>query len=151
MRSVLVVAVFGAACCAAPMFGTWKMNAARSTFTGAPIPRTFTLRIGPHPKGEVLTLERIERDGRIMTTSTILYLDAVPREVQDFDCTGTQLSRRIDWRTVEILRTCGTGAWTKLLRRTSVKQNELLLEISEWHVDGRRLVRRLVLQKIKEE
>ena len=146
MRSVLLLLVLGTACRADPMFGIWKMNVARSTFVGAIPPKSFTLQIGPHPKGEVFTVERIEPDGRILTASTILYFDATPRDIQDFECTGTQSSRRMDRYTVEILRTCGSGAWTRLLRRTA-QQNQLILEISEQRADGRRFERRLVLEK----
>src|SRR3954447_16088113 len=44
--------------------GTWKMNAARSTFAGGAPFRSLTVRIERHPKGEVFTLDRIETDGR---------------------------------------------------------------------------------------
>ena len=38
------------------------------------------------------------------------------------------------------------GAWTRLVWRTAPK-NELVLEISEQHADGRRFDRRLVFKK----
>ena len=47
--------------------GTWKMNAARSTFAGGSPFKSLTVRIERHPKGEVFTLDRIETNGR--TTS----------------------------------------------------------------------------------
>jgi hypothetical protein len=54
----------------------WKMNAARSTFTGGPQPKSLAIRIEPHQKGELFTVDRIETDGRATSSSTILYLDS---------------------------------------------------------------------------
>jgi hypothetical protein len=103
-------------------------------------------RIDRHPKGEVFTLDRIEADGRTTSYSTILYLDSEPRRFEDFGCSGIQSSRRVDERTVEILRMCASGAWMRLLRRASTKANELVLEITEQSADGRRFDRRLTLE-----
>jgi hypothetical protein len=149
-QTVAILIMLAAASCAEEPFGTWKMNAARSTSTGGTQPKSFTIRIDAHPKGEAFTLERIEPDGRIMTSSSVLYFDAVRREFQDFECSGTQASRRTDRQTVEVLRNCGSGAWTRFILYPGVKQNELVLEISERRVDGRRLERRLVLEKRSE-
>ena len=101
MRIIVLVILVGASCWAAGAFGTWKMNGARSTFTGGPQPKSLSIRIEPHAKGEVFTVDRIEADGRATSTSTILYLDSRPRPFQDFGCSGTQSSRRVDSETVE--------------------------------------------------
>ena len=118
MRVFLVLALMVAPCFGQP-FGTWKMNAARSNFSGGVPPKSFTVRIEPHPKGEVFTVDRTEPDGRTTSSSTVLYFDGTPRELQDFYCSGTHVSRRIDGETAEILRQCGAGAWTKFVRRGS--------------------------------
>src|SRR5437868_1377126 len=55
-------------------FRNLKMNAARSTFAGGSPFKSLTVRIERHPKGEVLTLHRIEADGRTTNYNTILYL-----------------------------------------------------------------------------
>jgi hypothetical protein len=136
----------GAGCWAGAAYGTWKLNAARSTFAGDTQPRILTIRIEPHTKGEVRTLDRIDADGRAISSSTILYLDGRERDFRDGECSGTQSSRRIVSRTIEILRNCGAGAWTKFVRRTAPK-NQLVLEISEQHADGRRFDRRLEFEK----
>ena len=146
MRSALLAMALGAACWAGAVYGTWKLNAARSTFAGDTQPRSLTIRIEVHAKGEVFTLDRIEVDGRAISSSTILYLDGTERDFRDGECYGTQSSRRIDSQTIEILRNCGAGAWTRFVRRTAPK-NELVLEISEQHADGRRFDRRLVFEK----
>ena len=52
-----------------------------------------------------------------------------------------------DTSTAEILLRCGRDQWTKFARRTSTKPNELVLEITEQHPDGRRFERRLALEK----
>ena len=127
--------------------GTWKMNAARSTFAGGAPFKSLTVRIERHPKGEVFTLDRIETGGRTTSYSTILYLDGEPRRFEDFGCSGIQSSRRADGRTVEIVRTCAGGGWMRLLRRASTKANELVLEITEQSADGRRFNQRLTLER----
>jgi hypothetical protein len=123
------------------------MNPTRSTFSGAAQPKTFVVRIEPHPKGEVFTLDRTEPDGRITSSSSILYLDGTARVFQDFGCSGTQSSRRVDGMTVEILRQCGAGVWIKFVRRASANPRELVLETTEHHADGRLFDRRLVFDK----
>jgi hypothetical protein len=128
-------------------YGTWKMNAARSTVAGGPQVKSLTVRIEPHSKGEVFTLDRIETDGRTTSSSTILYLDGEPRPFEDFGCSGIQSSRRMDERTVEIVRMCASGGWMRLLRRASAKPNELVLEIAEQSADGRRFDRRLTFER----
>ena len=127
--------------------GVWKMNAARSTFAGTAPFKSFTVRIAHHPKGEVLTLDCIETDGRTITSSTILYFDGEPRRFEDFGCSGIQSSRRADERTVEIVRMCANRGWMRFLWRTSAKANELVLEITEQSADGHRLDRLLTLEK----
>jgi hypothetical protein len=53
----------------------------------------------------------------------------------------------VDKGTVEILRKCATGKWTRFVRRLSAQPNELALEITEQQSDGRRFERRVVLEK----
>ena len=127
-------------------FGSWKMNPSRSTFRLDPKPRSLTVRIELHANGEVFTVDKIERDGRATSDSTILYLDGKPRDFQDLGCSGTQSSQRVDSRTVEILRTCANGEWTRFVRRLATG-SELVLEITAQRSDGRRVERRLVLEK----
>jgi hypothetical protein len=107
----------------------------------------LTIRIEPHTKGEVFTLDRIEADGRAISWSTILYLDGTEREFRDDQCSGTQSSRRIDGQTVEILHKCASGSWTRLVRRSPAPAKQLVIEIMEQHNDGSRYERRLVLDK----
>ena len=146
MRTALLLIPLGATCWAGAPYGTWKLNAGRSTFAGDTRPRSLTIRIEPHTKGEVFTLDRIEADGRASSSSTLLYLDGREREFRDGECFGTQSSRRIDSRTIEILRNCGAGAWTRFVRRTAPK-NQLVVEILQQHADGRRFDRQLEFEK----
>jgi hypothetical protein len=129
---------------AGEVFGIWKLNPARSTLAGND--KSVTLRIEPHTPGEVFTLDTVAADGRASTFSTILYFDGKARDFRDSACSGTQSSRRVDARTVEILRTCTTGAWTRLFRRLSAGR-EMVLEVSTRQPDGRQIERRLVLEK----
>ena len=147
MRTVLFLIVFTTACRADAMFGTWKMDVGRSKVTGSAPPKSFTVRIEPHAKGEVFTLDRIESDGRTMSSSTLLYFDGTPRDFEDFGCSGTQSSRRLDGQTVEILRVCASGGWTWLIRQAAVQSNEITLDITEKRGDRSHVEWRVVLKK----
>lgn len=91
--------------------------------------------------------DQIDRNGRSTTSSTILYLDGKAREFEGFSCSGTQLSRRLDAQTVEILRTCGSGELTTFVRRLTADPKELVREITERQTNGRRFERRLVMER----
>ena len=84
--------LLGAASWAGEAFGVWKLNPARSTLAGNQ--KSVTLRIEPHTRGEVFTLDTVAADGRASTFSTILYFDGKARDFQDSACSGTQSSRR---------------------------------------------------------
>ena len=129
------------------VFGTWKLNAARSTFAGDTQPKRLTVRIEPHAKGEVFTLDRTETDGRSRTSSVLLNFDGRARAFDEAGCSGTQSSRRLDNRTVEILNDCAGGQLTRVIRRSGERPNELVLEITDQYPDGRHYERRLVLER----
>ncbi len=147
MRALVLLPLVVTTCWAEPAFGTWQMNVTRSMLAGDIRPRSLIVRIEPHAKGQVFTLDRVEADGRATSTSSILYFDGEPRPFQDFGCSGIQSSRRVDGGTVEILRMCASGGWTRYVWRLSVPAKELLLEITEQRPDGRRVERRLILEK----
>lgn len=151
MRMVPLLMLLGTACGTVPSwagdaFGSWTVNPASSKDPRFSRER-LTVRFEPHTKGEVFILDRVEEDGRSTTSSTILYFDSKLRDFQGFGCSGTQSSRRVDSLTVEILRTCASGEWTRFVRRLSAQPKELVLEIAEQQPDGRRFERRLVLEK----
>lgn len=149
VRIVPVLLLLSYAGCTAPSragnaFGIWKLNPARSTDRQ---PDDLIVRFESHPKGEVFTLDRIARDNRVTTSSTILYFDGKPRNFQDLGCSGTQSSRRLDSVAIEIQRMCSSGAWMRFVRRLASRPNELILEITEQQPDGRSFERCLVLEK----
>jgi hypothetical protein len=92
-------------------------------------------------------LDTVAVDGRASTSSTILYLDGKTRDFQDSAYAGTQSSRRLDDRTIEIQRECTKGGYRQLIRRSAVEPGVLILEINEHHSDGRHSERRLVMEK----
>src|SRR5947207_15258596 len=109
MRILLVSTLLWATCFGQGLegaSGTWKMLAARSTFAGGSPFKSLIVRIERHPKGEVLTLDRIETDGRATNYSTILYFDGEPSQFEDFGCSGIQSTRRAEARPEEIVRMC---------------------------------------------
>ena len=147
MRTILLALLLSIPNWAEGAFGTWKVNPARSVFSGDSSPRSLTMHFESHSRGEVFTLDKIDRDGRATSSSTILYLDGASRDFQDFGCSGTQSSRRVDSETVEILRRCTNGGWTRFVRRLAAQPKELVLEITEQSNAGRRFEQRLLLEK----
>jgi len=61
MRAAVLI-LAGATSWASDAFGVWKLNSALST--GAGNEKSVTLRIEPHNRGEVLTLDILAADGR---------------------------------------------------------------------------------------
>ena len=147
MRTAVLLIAFGAAFCGASMLGTWKMDPARSSFIGVTSPKSLTMRIEPHVRGEVFTLDRIEADGRSISSSTILYFDSTPRDFQDFECSGTQLSRWLNGQTMKIRRVCAASDWTWLVQQSPQNSRELRVEITGNSRNGQSFEWRLVLNK----
>jgi len=146
VRTILLILLLGAPDWAEDAFGSWKVDPARSKLVGDPDSRIVMVRIERHTKGEVFTWEQIREKGEKLTTSTILYLDGKEREFQGDSCFGTQSSRRVDRRTVEIVYRC-RDRWTRWIRRLPSEPSELILDITEHLSDGRSFERRLVLEK----
>jgi hypothetical protein len=143
----LVTVIAGCSALLVSSAEVWKAAPIRSTNSHA---QGLVFRFERHPKGEVFTLDQMERDGRATTSSTMLYLDGKERVFQGFGCSGTQLSRRLDSQTVEILRTCSSGQRTRFVRRSTMP-TESILEITEQKPDGQRIERRVALAEHKEE
>ena len=147
MRTIVLLALIVTGNCAESSFGTWKLNTNRSSFAGVGAPKSLTVRIEPHAKGEVLTLDRVEIDGRASSSSSILYFDSTPRDLQDFDCVGTQSSRRLDERTIEIRRNCAGSDGIWFVRHAAEKSKALMIDITEKRRTGPNLDWHLVLEK----
>jgi hypothetical protein len=124
-------------------FGVWQVNQNHSI---GPRSDILAVRFERYSKGEVFTLETMDSSGRSATSSTILYFDGNPRDFQDAGCSGVQSSRRLDGSTIEIVRQCRNGDWTKFVRRLTRRDKQMVLEVSEQHSGGR-FDRRLVFDK----
>jgi hypothetical protein len=70
MRTILILTVCSTACCAGSLLGTWRIDRARSWFAVPDHPQSLTVRIEPHAKGRVFTLDRLEADGRTTVSAT---------------------------------------------------------------------------------
>jgi len=147
MRTIFLLTLIVTGNCAESAFGTWKVNPNRSIFKGIGAPKSLTVRIEPHAKGEVFTLERVEIDGRATSSSSILYFDSASRDLQDFDCVGTQSSRRLDGRTIEIRRSCASSDAIWFVRHSNDKARDLIIDITERRGAGPNLDWHLVLEK----
>ena len=146
LRRLFPTAVVLAAICFGQPFGTWKLKAARSTFAGDIRPKSLTVRIEPRASGEVVTVYRTEVNGQSTSVSTILYFDGTARSLENAGCSGSQASRRLNERSVEILRQCTSGDWERVVRRLTQQGKELVVEITRQR-SGRRSEERLVLEK----
>ena len=146
VRTILLTLLPAVTLMAGGPYGSWKMDTSRSTFSAEIPPKSLTVRIESHAKGQVFTLDRIEHDGRATSDSALLYLDGKERDFGDGGCSGSQASRQIDSRTVEIVRKCAAGTWTRFVWRVTDGSTRVL-EITERQRDGRQAVRRVVLEK----
>ena len=144
MRAAMVILILTATCRAADISGAWKANPAHSVLPGDR--KAIRIRLEPHTRGEVFTLDTVTPDGRASTSSTILYLDGRARDFRDPGCFGTQSSRRLDDRTVEIVRTCAAGERIRIVCRLTTG-TQLILEVTVKQADGREVEQRLVLEK----
>ena len=148
MRILLPLALISLSCtaptAAEDALGIWKVRPDQST---GPYFGIVRLRFEKHAEGEVFTLDMVDRQGRFTTTSTILYFDGKPRDFQDSACSGTQSSRRLDRKTVEILRNCLDGHFIRLVRRFTGEPRELALEITDQKPGGDHQEGRLVLKR----
>ena len=147
MRTILILTVCSTACCAGSLLGTWRMDRARSWFAGPDQPRSLTVRIEPHAKGRVFSLDRLEGDGRNTSFNSVLYFDGIFRAIQDFACSGMQSSRWQDERTIEIRRACSNSEAVWRVRESAENSKELTIEITEKSRGGSTLGWRVVLRK----
>jgi hypothetical protein len=147
MRMILLVTIWSAVCSAGSMLGTWRMDRARSRFDGVDHPLILTVRLEPHAKGRVFTLDRLEADGRSTSFSSVLYLDGTSHDFQDFACSGTQSSRWWDGRTIEIRRVCSNVESVWRVRESEENSKDLTIEITEKSRGGSTLGWRVVLKR----
>jgi hypothetical protein len=76
--SLIVLSIFAFQARAAnPVFGTWRLNAARSTFAGDIQPKSLALRIEPHAGGQSTRIVRRpgEHPSELLLEITDRYLD----------------------------------------------------------------------------
>jgi len=147
MQTIPVAILLGAACWGQDDLGTWKMDSARSKFSGDLRPKSLTVRFEAHPKGELFTVDQVGAAGQATTFSIILYLDGKNRGLAVSSCSGTQSSRRVNSRTVEIVFDCRNGQSTRFIRRLGPQPNELVLDITGEGPTGPIPNRHLILKK----
>lgn len=135
-------------CCAAQQqFGSWTLNIARSSFGGDSRPKAVALRIEPHPRGEVVTFETTEMDGRAVTNSTLLYLDGNYRRSDEAECQGSESSARLKNGELEIVRNCTSGPSSRLVRRVAPGGKEIVFEILVQRPQGSSFQQMLVFER----
>lgn len=86
-----------------PMHGTWKQNLSKSKFTPGPAPTSpATLRIETAPSGEVVTVERVDPDGKSSSYSYKGLYDGTPQKVSGSSFGDTVTLKKLNSDTAEI-------------------------------------------------
>jgi hypothetical protein len=145
MRLRFMLIMLTGCCAAQQQFGSWTLNIKRSTFGGDSRPKAVALRIEPHAKGEVVTFERTEMDGRALTNSTLLYLDGNYRRSDGVEC--SESSRQVKNGEVEIVRNCTSEPSTRLLRRVAPGGKQIIFEILVRQPEGSSFQQMLVFER----
>lgn len=116
MRGILLTLLLGAPNWAEAAFGTWKVDPARSVFSGNSSPRSLTVYFESHSKGEVFTPARIGLDPRAASPSTILCLDGASHHFRAFVREPNRPGELTAGRWMSLCR-CANGGWTRFVRR----------------------------------
>jgi hypothetical protein len=86
-----------------PVHGTWKQNLSKSKFTPGPAPTSpATLRIETEKTGEMITVERVDADGKTNSYSYKGLYDGTPQKVSGSSFGDTVTLKQINSSTVEI-------------------------------------------------
>ena len=85
-----------------PRVGTWKLNVAKSKFTGVQPPKSETRTIVAQGNGETVTLEGIAADGSPISYSITLNFDSKDSPISGTHLLGadTVAAKRVDANTV---------------------------------------------------
>jgi hypothetical protein len=98
--AVLAASFFGALSPASaqtdPWLGTWRLNAAKSTFNPGPAPRSLTVTYEAAPGGYRVVVDAIDAQGRQQHSEWPIGFDGQRHRVTGAPATDEVASRRID-------------------------------------------------------
>jgi len=81
--------------------GTWKLNVAKSKYSGAPAPKSLTVKFEPAGKGVKLTTEGVSADGKPSATEYTADYDGKDVPIKGSPAADMISLRRIDALTTE--------------------------------------------------
>jgi hypothetical protein len=151
--SVFIAALFtiGAALAAEsatdPVVGTWKLNAAKSTFSAGPTVQSQTRTYSQSADGITLNIKNVGADGKENTAQTTYHLDG-----KDYPVTGVPdydglSAKQIDNNTAEFALKKG-GKAVGTTRRTVSKDGKTLTATSKLtNAKGEKVQNSLVFDK----
>jgi hypothetical protein len=131
--------------------GTWKMNPEKSRHNDKePFPRSFVIRIEPHPEGEAVTVWGVTQDGLSETDSVIQRYDGkdypYPRE-ERFDSFN---ARKLEGGAIKVIFQKDGKVVARQTRRLTADGQQMTIEYHLLSKTGQWLNRVLFLEKQKE-
>ena len=114
-----------AAADADPLYGTWKLNVAKSMDADGPITRTETRTYSQDAKGIAVDIKMVTADGKVTNTRTTYVLDGKEYPVNGNAAFDSLSGRQLDANTAEfMLKKAGKPVGT--LRRAVSKDGKTL-------------------------
>src|SRR5262245_18431113 len=102
LAGTIAVCAFSISLCAAdPMAGTWRMNLSESKSDPGPAPRSGTMRIAQEVTDFLVTVERINSEGKRVKFSYTVRKDGKEHPITGPEGAGTITWRRADDYTTE--------------------------------------------------
>ena len=131
--------------------GTWKMSSDKSKHSNEePFPKSFVMRIDPHPEGEAITIWHVGHDGRSETDSYIQRFDGkdhpYPREERLDSFNATKLEEGV----IAIIFKKDGKVVARQTRRLRADGQQMTIEYQILLKTGQWLNRVLILDKQKE-
>jgi hypothetical protein len=150
MRRILIITLL-AGTTFGQTTGTWRMDPEKSRHNDKePFPRSFVIRIEPHPEGEAVTVWRITQDGRSETDSFIQRYDGkdypYPRE-ERFDSFN---AKKLEDGAVDVIFKKHGKVVVRQTYRLTADGQEMTIQYQLLSKTGQWLDRVLVLEKQKE-
>lgn|SRR5262249_48593519 len=151
MRTILIIIILLAGAGLGQTTGTWKMNPEKSKHDDEePFPRSFVIRIEPHPEGETITVWRVTQEGQSETDSFIQRYDGKDRPFPREERFDSFNARKLEDGAIEVIFKKDGKVVFRQTRRLTADGQQMTIEYQLLSRTGRWLDRILVLEKQKE-
>jgi hypothetical protein len=140
VKTLFVAAILavgtGAAFAADPAVGTWKLNAAKSTFSPGPAPKSQTRNYTESDQGVTVTVTTTTADGKESTTTLTFKDDGKPYPMSGSPDVDTVSIKRVDASTVHSTQMKGGKQIGTASRTVSKDGKTLTFKQKGTHADG---------------